>query len=70
MTANLDLSTLRARKLRAWWYDPRAGIGTLIGAFDASIKEFQTPSYGPDWVLVVDDEDAGYPPPGLNPWHP
>lgn len=24
-----------------------------------------TPSYGPDWVLVVDDAQAGYAGPGL-----
>ena len=66
MTAKLDLTRLRARKLKAWWYDPRAGVGTLIGTFDSSAREFRTPPYGPHWVLVLDDEDAAHPPPGLD----
>jgi len=70
MSGKLDLTRLRARKLRAWWYDPRAGVGTLIGAVDRSPSgEFRTPPYGPDWVLVLDDEDADYPPPGLDTWN-
>jgi len=28
-------------------------------------QEFRSPSYGPDWVLVVEDVNAGYGPPGL-----
>ena len=30
-------------------------------------QEFRSPSYGPDWVLVVEDANAGYGPPGLTP---
>ena len=35
LTAKLDLTKLRAKRLRAWWYDPRTGVGTLIGMLDA-----------------------------------
>ena len=28
-------------------------------------KEFQSPAYGPDWVLVLDDMAAGYLAPGF-----
>ncbi len=68
-TVKLNLTKLRGRKLRAWWYDPRTGVGILLGMVDATPdQEFRTRSYGPDWVLVLDDPDAGYPPPGLKPW--
>jgi hypothetical protein len=68
-TARLDLTSLRSRKLRAWWYDPRTGVGTLIGSLDGSAQsEFRTPPYGPDWVLVIDAADRNYPQPGLDVW--
>jgi hypothetical protein len=62
----VDLAKLSAPRPRAWWYDPRTGFGTLIGEVDGrGEKTFRTPPYGPDWVLVIDDPAAGYPPPGL-----
>jgi hypothetical protein len=65
----LDLASFAGKQLRAWWYDPRAGIGTPAGNFLGGAKrEFRSPPYGPDWVLVLDDESAGYPPPGLSRW--
>jgi hypothetical protein len=65
-TATIALGKLRAKRLRAWWYDPRTGVGTLIGILDATPEhEFRSPPYGPDWVLVLEDADAGYAPPGL-----
>ncbi len=69
LTAKLDLTKMKAKHLRAWWYDPRTGVGTLIGVLDAGPEvEFRSPPYGPDWVLALEDPDAGYPPPGLKPW--
>ena len=66
LAATISLGKLRAKRLRAWWYDPRTGVGTLIGNIDLSPEhEFRSPPYGPDWVLVLDDADAGYAPPGL-----
>jgi lysophospholipase L1-like esterase len=65
--ATLDLARLKGKRLRAWWYDPRTGIGTLIGSIEGGAKrEFHVPPYGPDWVLVLDDESANHPPPGLS----
>ena len=65
-TATIDLAKLRTPRLRAWWYDPRTGIGTLIGDIEGgAARAFRSPSYGPDWVLVVEDAQAGYTPPGL-----
>ncbi len=66
LTAKLDLTKLKGRQIRGWWYDPRTGVGTLIGVIDgAGQREFRSPSYGPDWVLVLDDVDSRYLPPGL-----
>jgi len=65
----IDLGKLKGNRIRAWWYDPRTGIGTLIDTLDGGKQaEFHTPPYGPDWVLVLDDEAAKYPPPGLVRW--
>jgi hypothetical protein len=67
MVATIDLGKLKGKHFQAWWYDPRTGIGTLIGSVEGGApKEFHTPPYGPDWVLVLDDEAANYPPPGLS----
>jgi hypothetical protein len=69
LAATLDLTKLRAKRLRAWWYDPRTGVGTLIGMLDAGPEvEFRSLPYGPDWVLALEDPASGYPPPGLKPW--
>jgi hypothetical protein len=63
----LNLKSMRSQTLRAWWFDPRSGVGTLIGTIDAGTQhEFRSPSYGPDWVLVLDDPAANYAPPGLS----
>lgn len=66
-TVTLDLTRLRSSKgLKAWWYDPRTGIGTLIGMVPVQPRrDFRSPSYGPDWVLVLDDPEAHFSPPGL-----
>jgi hypothetical protein len=63
--ATIDLGSLRSKELRAWWFDPRTGIGTQISAAVGGRQEFVSPPFGPDWVLVVEDANAGYEPPGL-----
>jgi hypothetical protein len=69
VSKGIDLGKLSGKRIRTWWFDPRAGIGTLIGTFDEGMPvQFRTPPYGPDWVLVLDDEAAKYPPPGLSRW--
>ncbi len=66
LSAGIDLTKLRSKRVRAWWYDPRAGFGKLIGIIEGGQeREFRSPPYGPDWVLVLDDPEAGYAPPGL-----
>ena len=69
LMAKVSLTKLRSKRVRAWWYDPRTGVGTLIGIVDAVPERgFRSPPYGPDWVLVLEDPGAGYAPPGLEKW--
>lgn len=66
----VSFSALKAETLSAWWYDPRNGIARPIGKFKTAATPthtFRTPPYGPDWVLVLDDDKAGYAAPGLLP---
>ena len=66
--ATVDLAKLRPGKLRAWWYDPRTGFAHPLGVIDGGVRrEFQSPAYGPDWVLVLDSANANYAPPGQKP---
>ncbi|GAB4234553.1 MAG: glycoside hydrolase family 140 protein [Acidobacteriota bacterium] len=61
------LGVIHAAEVRAWWFDPRTGEATLIGAFPASgEKEFRPPQPGEvqDWILVLDAADRNFPPPG------
>jgi hypothetical protein len=62
----VDLDRLQPGPLRAWWYDPRTGVGTLIGEIEGnSTRTFRSPPYGPDWVLVLDSVASRFGPPGL-----
>jgi hypothetical protein len=64
--ATVDLTKLHAAQLRGWWFDPRTGFAHPLGAIDGgSPREFKSPSYGPDWVLVLDDIKSGYGVPGV-----
>ena len=71
---------LSGKAYKAYWYDPRQGTSTLIGQFSRTepgdrpadvrrgdiSREFAPPSSGPgnDWVLVLDDMEKNFPPPG------
>jgi hypothetical protein len=64
--ASIDLSRMQTGERRGWWYDPRTGIATPYeGRLTGDKLECRTPSYGPDWVLVIDRVAAKYAPPGL-----
>jgi hypothetical protein len=64
--ARINLESLNGTHLRAWWFDPRTGVGTLLHTpIEEKVQTFRSPSYGPDWVLVLEDAAAGYAPPGL-----
>ena len=59
----IDPSILNGSTIRAWWYDPADGSATDVGTFPKSSRTFHAPQ-GEDWVLVIDDEAQGFPPPG------
>ena len=64
--ATIDLSHLSAKRLNAWWYDPRSGKATPIGEVNLrGTHVFRAPPYGPDWVLVLDDADRHFSLPGF-----
>ncbi|HXK10110.1 MAG TPA: glycoside hydrolase family 140 protein [Vicinamibacteria bacterium] len=61
------MAAVKGPLVRAWWFDPRDGKATPIGAFAADGEQaFTPPDPGEplDWVLVLDDAAQGYPPPG------
>ena len=69
-TVTVDMSKISGAEATAWWFDPRTGEATAIGHFPCSgAREFTAPSegLGEDWVLVLDDASAGFPPPGQAP---
>ncbi len=66
-TISVNTKTLKGTSLVCWWYDPRSGKTKKIGKL-AKLPEmtFTPPKQGAeqDWVLVLDDETAGYGVPG------
>lgn len=61
----VDLGLLSGSTLTAHWYDPRTGEARAIGEFpQGQAQEFTPPAGGPDWVLVLDNAECGFPPPG------
>jgi len=57
-----------APRLRAWWFDPRSGAANLIqNGLVERRATFVSPSDGPDWVLVLDDESQEFGAPGDGP---
>jgi hypothetical protein len=61
----LRTNWLTGDQVSAWWYDPRQGSAAHIGILAKEpIMRFRLPTYGNDWVLVVDDAARNYPVPG------
>lgn len=67
-SCRVDLSRLAGAEFKTWWYDPRTGASwegpELKGR---GIAAFSPPSRGAgnDWVLVIDQAGAPFPPPGM-----
>jgi hypothetical protein len=60
----IHMDKLAGKKIKARWYDPRAGTWREIGEYaNTSTRDFTAPSQGPrsDWVLVLDDAEKNYP---------
>jgi hypothetical protein len=62
----LNLNLLKGIAFNASWYNPRTGEAEAIGTFSGQGQVFYPPSQGRgnDWVLVLDDIDCGFSPPG------
>ena len=64
---SVDLDTLSGTQVQAWWFNPRTGAATDAGRFPREgTLAFTPPDAGEtvDWVLVLDDVDRRFPPPG------
>jgi hypothetical protein len=60
LPAGIRMDRIAGKSVKAWWYDPRDGARTEIGAYpNVGAREFVPPSRGPqnDWVLVLDDAE-------------
>ena len=61
------MTKIKCRQAIAYWFNPRHGASTEIGAYPCSgTREFSPPSEGvdQDWVLVLDDTAHRFPIPG------
>ncbi|MEK6481204.1 glycoside hydrolase family 140 protein [Catalinimonas sp. 4WD22] len=67
----VKLDKIKGERLKAYWYNPREGISTIIGEFsnDGGVRTFTPPSTGRymDWVLILDDASMSFEAPGLEP---
>jgi len=64
-SVRVDLSRVGNSRAKVWWFDPRTGSSTLVGAFPTDVpRSFSTPT-DDDWVLVVDRDSLNLPAPGL-----
>jgi hypothetical protein len=61
------VNVIRTHRIRQTWYDPRTGTARNLHTTDTpGFQTFVPPSSGRgnDWMLVLDDATAGFPPPG------
>jgi len=66
-TAEINLATVGAAKVKVWWYNPRDGKAQFIETTDGKGNKSYSPptrGRGNDWILVIDDANANYPEPG------
>jgi hypothetical protein len=52
----------------AWWFDPVRGVASAAGTFPTTGSRAFTPPTAAEWVLVVDNQAAGFAPPGQGEW--
>jgi hypothetical protein len=54
------------RQLKEFWYDPRYGCACYFHtAMNAAFQTYTPPTSGRgnDWILILEDEQAGFPHP-------
>ena len=64
ITVDLSKITDPRAEAKGWWFSPRSGSSTLIGAFSTSGKRSFRPPDASDWVLVLDSLSANLAAPG------
>lgn len=64
LSVEMDLSPLAGKRLAAWSFNPRDGSAISLDPPDSPTWIFKAPVEGPDWVLVIDDADYNFGPPG------
>ena len=60
----VDLKRISGKRVIAWWFNPGNGLSKKAGEFTDKRETRFTPPDKRDWVLVLDDGDAGFGPPG------
>lgn len=63
----VDKNTLKARRVKELWYDPRYGVTRPLHSTDNwGYQTYAPPTSGRgnDWILILEDEAAGFPLPG------
>ncbi|BAV34006.1 hypothetical protein SCL_1703 [Sulfuricaulis limicola] len=63
-TVTIDLTKIAGASVRAWWFNPRTAVATLINTYPASGTKTFTPPDSNDWVLVLDNASLNLPAPG------
>lgn len=56
----LDLPALSPKQVTLTWFDPRTGESTTVEPSDTTAAREFTPPGEEDWVLIVDDVNAGF----------
>ncbi|TFG72783.1 MAG: DUF4038 domain-containing protein [Anaerolineales bacterium] len=65
----IDLDILSGKRFTVSWFDPRTGESHPGGEVQGhGQQEFTPPQVWPDWVLVLDNAECHYPPPGMKIW--
>jgi len=60
----VDMAKVAGSAANVWWYDPGKGNTIYQGEFPTSgLQDFASPDQS-DWVLVIDNANLGFPPPG------
>ncbi|MBS1533191.1 MAG: DUF4038 domain-containing protein [Bacteroidetes bacterium] len=64
----VNLKQLHMNRINQWWYNPRNGAVWSRGSFPSTVarETFIAPDEG-DWVLVLDNREAGFKEPGQAP---
>jgi hypothetical protein len=63
-TVTINGACLSGSLMTAWWYNPTTGVASHIGTYSTTGTQNFTPPGSGDWVLVLDDSNAAFPPPG------